>query len=264
MRVLAFFLVMMILSLSCDAFSPSWTTTTRATTKWTPLRMGGYYNEPGTPLDQSDTHMIFGVRCLETTITVKGLTIVALRPEEEGLLGDDDDDPVRAMVQYLQQEHDTIDLNGKTVVEVGASAVSLAACWALGASSVVVCPPDDQRLRIFEHAKAFLNPNHDSPSSCNLTVATLTNNLPLPPADVVFVTLSGNGDDDEDYSSVVLDRVREALDQNARVILPSALLLVRALSNNDYDFKEIADYGILDILPQKDTTLNKEQSSTGP
>jgi hypothetical protein len=116
----------------------------------TRLSMGGYYSEPESSPDDSQTHMIFGVRCVEEFLDLGDISIVALRPT------DDDTTDGRFLVQYLSSK--SRDLQGKTVLELGASAVSLA-CARLGAAKVTCSNRDEKRLRILEHAHLFMNPS---------------------------------------------------------------------------------------------------------
>jgi hypothetical protein len=123
---------------------------TAAFTIDTRLSMGGYYSEPESSPDASQTHMIFGVRCIEEQLDLGDTSIVALRP------ADDDTTDGRFLVRYLSSK--SRDLHGKTVLELGASAVSLA-CARLGAAEVTCCDMDETRLRILEHAHLFMNPS---------------------------------------------------------------------------------------------------------
>jgi hypothetical protein len=122
---------------------------TAAFTIGTRLSMGGYYSEPESSPDDSQTHMIFGVRCVEEKLDLGDISIVALRPMDA-----DDTTDGRFLVQYLSSKSG--DLQGKTVLELGASAVSLA-CARLGAAEVTCCDMDETRLRILEHAHLFMN-----------------------------------------------------------------------------------------------------------
>ena len=123
---------------------------TAAFTIGTQLSMGGYYSEPELSPDDSQTHMIFGVRCVEERLDLGDISIVALRPT------DDDTTASRFLVQHLSSK--SCDLHGKTVLELGASAVSLA-CARLGAAEVTCCDMDETKLRILEHAHLFMNPS---------------------------------------------------------------------------------------------------------
>jgi len=172
-------------------------TTSSSTT--TALFMGGYYSEPESTSinDQTQTHMVFGVRCREVRTRVHGETIVGLQPEESndnaenGEVDDEiSDQDMEALIQHLASSA----LQGKHVLEVGASScLSLAACLALGASSVTVCHPDPQRLRLIEHALLLLNHddnrnNNNNNHPCSFQTQLLQADTPLPQADIVVVT----------------------------------------------------------------------------
>ena len=121
------------------------------------LRMGGYYVEPEStrPATGQGQHMIFGIRCIEETLVVDPtLQLKNLLPvsEDEGRSTEGSDKASR-LLQYLF--HD-VDLKNKSVVEIGATGVSIAAL-AWGATSVVVCHPDSDRLKLWEHSVKFFN-----------------------------------------------------------------------------------------------------------
>jgi hypothetical protein len=180
---------------------------------WT-LQMGGYnqyYAESeseegsddfqqeigGRTIDRSKTHMIFGVRCIETkheisilatattSITTTETTVVGLQPlndlEDDGsdstICNDDfgEGKILSILLDHLLSEHQSDVLQifpGDDdivfeLVEVGADPiVSLAAVKLLSGGSsggsridrrVVVRHPDEQRLRVLEHAHLYFN-----------------------------------------------------------------------------------------------------------
>ena len=120
--------------------------------------MGGYYADPGAPLDQSNTHMVFGQRCLETKVLLNEKSAVLwLQPlKEEGDEVKVEVDHGPLLTLYFMEQPQPV-IQGCSVVEVGASSFSLAALFTLNAKSVVVCNPDETRLRIIQHTQEFLN-----------------------------------------------------------------------------------------------------------
>lgn len=229
------------------------------------LRMGGYYNDPAIPVDQSKTHMIFGVRCLETkttiatptvggvdndSITGKTTTIVGLQPitEEDTVI----QEYGPAMIEFLQKDWITNNNDDHTkfmrLLEVGASSTSLAASRVIPGifSSITVCHTDEQRLRILEHAQLYFNP---APASGQLPIQTqlIQPDDPLPEADLIVFTM-GAGD-----SADVLDRWLEeamAMPGPPRMLVPSDLMSSeqqQQLSRYAYQKDEV--YGITEIMP---------------
>ena len=51
------------------------------------LQMGGYYNEPEDLIDQSQTHMVFGLRCIETSVVASSESGDMLSPKVVGVRG---------------------------------------------------------------------------------------------------------------------------------------------------------------------------------
>lgn len=187
------------------------------------LAMGGYYNEPDVEIDQSETHMIFGVRCVETVTLAKGKRVVGLQPIDA-----DELEYGPAIVQYLESQG--IEWKDANVLEVGASSAGLA--LAREAASVVVCHPDPRRLQILEHANLFLN----SPGKFETRAISSEQALPSP-VDIIIFTMAD------------LDRLTEtiSLEGTPQILVPGDLLLPVQLEN--YRYKE-AD-GILEILEKR-------------
>jgi hypothetical protein len=129
------------------------------------LEMGGYYSEPedtsGGLLDRQNRHMLFGLPCVEERFVVNSIPITNLVPLEQEEDEETNYTPTKTttsteqLVQYIQSNK--VDVTNKSVLEIGSSAVSLAAVLALGASSVVVCHPDPAQLQIWEHGYRFFN-----------------------------------------------------------------------------------------------------------
>ncbi len=130
----------------------------------TKFGMGGYYSEPDAPhLTNLQQHLIFGRACVEDTITLNSsLTITNLMPAHDN----DQGSTPEPLLRYLQSH---VTVKGKAVVEVGASGIAIAAAIALGAASVVVCHPDLERLRIWEHGLKYFN----SPASSDVVPSEL-------------------------------------------------------------------------------------------
>lgn len=202
--------------------------------------MGGYYADPKIPVDQSQTHMIFGIRCIETitpiaplvgTPDTKEKSIVSLQPIacDEKVIHEYGP----AMIQFLGDQN--IDWNGKHILEVGASSTSLAACHVLDAVglSITVCHPREQRLRILEHAQQFLN----GPAKHDLQSQILHKNDPLPKADVFVFTAM------EEVS-----RIGEAvvMPGSPRIFVPSHLIPAEELKR--YEYREDTVNGVTEIL----------------
>ena len=236
----------------------AWGTAHRPNTKtWrttvTTIRrdMGGYYADPDVPVDQSNTHMIFGARCVEThtpiTTTIgddnnqrrEEMTIVNVQPVSH------DDTVVHeygpAMIQRLlnNNNNNNMDWHDQRLLEVGASSTCLAACRVLPDSArsiITVCHPDEPRLKMLEHAHQFFNP----PGRHQLHTMVLPNdNEPLPEADIVVVTL-------EDDSLVKRLEQALALPGPPRIFVPSQLLSPEQLRH--YRYQEDTMNGVTEIL----------------
>lgn len=132
--------------------------------------MGGYYSEPNSSSDsqedQSQTQMVFGVRCLEFRVNDLPLisdddgSLVVLQPTTAG-----DGSSVANtanLARYLLGGNGAM-IQEKTVLELGSGIVSLALARG-GAARVLVCHEDETRLRIAEHAHCFWN---DPSEGCN-------------------------------------------------------------------------------------------------
>lgn len=125
--------------------------------------MRGYYSDPQVPLDEENTRMVIGVKCQESNIYVNDKTIAHLLPVQEGLYNNNCQTPQvevdlgPLVIPYLMSELPEKMIRGRSVLEVGASSTALTALLALGASSVTVCHPDPERLRILEHSRQRLN-----------------------------------------------------------------------------------------------------------
>ncbi|CAB9516772.1 expressed unknown protein [Seminavis robusta] len=208
-----------------EAFSlfPSAATTSSS------LSMGGYYADPEVPLDQSNTHMVFGQRCLETKVAVtEETTLVWLQPTNTN---DDDAGQVEVdhgplLVQHLLHSLSFNNNNqGCSVLEIGASSFSLAALLALDASFVVVCHPQEQRLRIVDHTRQFLNPELQQQSSKgSFQTEVLQPGIPLPKADVIV------------FTTTAWDRLEEAVSSDPMVVLvPLSIISQDQLQNYEYE-----------------------------
>lgn len=125
--------------------------------------MGGYYTEPDSNDSQltKQQHMIFGVPCMEETIVVakdnddEAMTIINLTPVKEYInsFNEEASSSTKLLLQYIQNKQ--LELKDKTIVEVGCSAISMAAAMAWGARSVTICHADADRLRLWFHAYQF-------------------------------------------------------------------------------------------------------------
>jgi len=138
------------------------TTTTTNRNRRTSLRMGGYEFYAG-PEYATETipkkHTLFGIPCVEESFVLGPSTsrtsISNLVPiKEEGMSN------THALVQYLVENQ--IDLQGKSILEVGTSGISTVAATFFGPSSLTVAHFDPQRLHIWEHGYWFLN----KPTAC--------------------------------------------------------------------------------------------------
>ena len=201
--------------------------------------MGGYYADPEIPVDQSQTHMIFGIRCVETITPIAQLvgiqnekrnSIVCLQPIT-------DDEKVHeygpVMIQFLSEQN--IDWKNKHILEIGTSSTSLTACHVLDAVglSVTVCHPSEQRLRILEHAQQFFN----APAKHNLKTQILHENDSLPKADVFVFTAT------EELSRI---GEAEAMLESSRIFVPSNLIPAEEL--RQYEYREDTTNGVIEIL----------------
>jgi hypothetical protein len=164
-------------------------------------RMGGYYNEPGDTIDQSKTHMIFGVRCVEDIIFCsRNTSVTNLRPaplvveaaddgdkdkdkddddekkekkEKEEETDDTDSASQQRLVAYLLTPDEGDDvyskpvLKDKRLVQIGTGATALACAQYGGCSSVVVVDDDEVRLKIYQHAYETLNNNNNNDDDNN-------------------------------------------------------------------------------------------------
>lgn len=132
--------------------------------------MGGYYAEPESTLSPSSgRHMIFGIPCIEETLVLGSAlqlkNLVPISDEEEGRGTTGSASPTSPILfQYLLNH---VDFRNKAMVEIGATGVSIAAALAWGAASVVVCHPDPDRLRLWEHSLQFFN-ERPLPRSCQV------------------------------------------------------------------------------------------------
>lgn len=147
----------------------------------TTLCMGGYYAEPdapqstatgkGTGTRSRQQHMIFGIPCIEETFVFhSSLKITNLLPDNQQSDHDNEQhdclqmSTTQHLLRYLQAN---INFKDKSVVEVGASAVSIAAAVAFEAAAVTLYHPDAELLRIWEHSLRYFN----APSSCTITTS---------------------------------------------------------------------------------------------
>ena len=135
-------------------------TTTRK--RRTCLQMGGYEFYAG-PEYATETipkkHTLFGIPCVEESFVLGPWTsrtsISNLVPiKEEGT------SVTPALVQYLMENQ--IELQGKSILEVGASGISTIVATLFGPSSLTVAHFDPQRLHIWQHGYWFLN----KPTTC--------------------------------------------------------------------------------------------------
>ena len=209
------------------------------------LGMGGYYADPDVPVDQSQTHMIFGIRCIET------ITPIAMTPTPGGTTQDDkgnfvvslqpvaEDDKVvheygPTVLQFLNEQE--IDWKDKHFVEVGASSTGLALCHLLLDTvrfSATVCHPDEQRLRILEHAEQFFN----APAKHSLQRHILKQDIPLPQGNFFVFTVSEE-----------LNRIKEVLAMPGppRIFVPT--ILISAAQLEQYEYQEDTVHGVIEIL----------------
>jgi hypothetical protein len=264
------------------------------------LKMGGYYAEAeseegseepkeeigGRKIDRSKTHMIFGVRCIETkhkvsvaTSASASTTVVGLQPlndleeqssdgticnddVEEGktlsivldhLLSENPSDGRSNVIQIVpsgddDDDHDPHHHAAFELVEVGADPiVSLAAARLLSEStgskridrSVVVRHPNEQRLRVLEHAHMFFNERTKN-NPCSFRTEPLQDNEPLvgwPPASAHSIS---NANCVVLFTSpaLVSSRLDEAvtgiLAPRVRVLVPSAIISPTQLEGFEY------------------------------
>lgn len=169
--------------------------------------MGGYYNEPNGSKDQSDTHMLFGVRCLEEQIDCNpNPPIVALRPIDE-----ESNTPAisnQGVVSFLlsgkedtAEEYGAPDLAEKVIVQIGTGGAALVMARYSGASKVIVLDKDETRLQILEHAHQVLNPSGPTYVACPLETRVVESTDDLPKADIIILD-----SDDEDWITVALEQ----------------------------------------------------------
>ena len=121
--------------------------------------MGGYYAEAESA--RPAPHMIFGIPCIEETLLAgPALQLKNLVPVSEDDRSSAGPDTPSLLFQYLLHH---VDMRNKSVVEIGATCVSIAAALVWGATSVVVCHPDPDRLRLWEHSLQFFNEKPSRP-----------------------------------------------------------------------------------------------------
>ncbi|KAL3924531.1 MAG: hypothetical protein SGARI_006017, partial [Bacillariaceae sp.] len=216
---------------------------------------GGYelFSDPTAALDKSQTHMLFGTRCQEVpTQLVDERILVGLRP----LVAEGSNNYGQALVNCVSSSsHADSLIQDKVVVELGTSTFSLAA-RAMGAAEVVVCHPDEARLRQVEYAHAFLNNDvllGSGNTDCNgATVSTtfstklLRPGEPLPNAvgsgdsSTIIVALTMSEDEHDDPSFSCWDLITEAFQvwQPRYVLIPSPLVPESQLSTFQEQYTE--------------------------
>lgn len=224
----------------------------------TALTMGGYYSEPDNTVDQSQTHMVFGLRCRETTIQVwlngapqgppQGRCIVVrgLQPNDEFEYG-------QAMIDHLVVRRGNTALGDSgaipnwsrcRLVEMGTSSTALAAHHGLNMASVTQLHPDPARINVIEYAHLFLDNPPTAMRDCEWQANVLNPQEALPfdaisDADLIIITTAD-----------VLDRLGEAVhamnsaNKYCRIVVPSHLLSPAELQS--YRYTEF-DNGIVEI-----------------
>mmetsp|Transcript_61790 Transcript_61790/g.93318 ORF Transcript_61790/g.93318 Transcript_61790/m.93318 type:complete len:261 (-) Transcript_61790:14-796(-) len=225
---------------------PSLSTSTTKTISSSLLHMGGYYSEPKEDnsssmiYNNSNTHMIFGVRCVEDIIYCSPTTntsfVTNLRPINDdendsnttsnNLTRETDTDPraQQRLVAYLMTPDEQQDvyakpvLKGARVVQIGIGAVALACACYGDCESIVVVDDDEMRLKIYRHAYDLLvlkekNTNdNDGTTPCPLETMFLEPKDALPKADVIILST-----EDEEWIAAALDsnRTRTCLFEGA-------------------------------------------------
>ena len=209
----------------------------------------------GRIIDRSKTHMIFGVRCVENTHDISVPTVseetkvVGLQPLEDledesssdGIICTDDIDEGKTLsilLGHLLGECQSKTDDDFELMEVGADPiVSIAASKLLSGGRVVVCHPDEQRLRVLEHANMFFN-ERPKDKKCDFETTAL-------PADSSFVWLTESPNCDRvilfTSPSLVESRLEEAMAGVAksehppcRVLVPSVIVSPQQLEQYEY------------------------------
>lgn len=204
----------------------------------------------GRKIDRSKTHMIFGVRCIETTHEVpEEIKVVGLQPlsdleddaTSDGIICTDDVEEGKSLstlISHLLTESQSKSDDSFELVEVGADPiVAIAASKLMSGGRVLVCHPDEQRLRVLEHAHMFFN-ERSKENPCTFQTAAL-------PTDSSFVWLMDSSNSDRvilfTSPSLVASRLEEAIaglkaseKPSCRVLVPSAILSAEQLEEYDY------------------------------
>lgn len=220
----------------------------------------------GRKIDRSKTHMIFGIRCVETNHKLSIATedqgtsesaVVGLQPlndlEDEasdGMICIDDMDggnTFSAILGYLRSTIPPED-NDLEVLEIGADPVVSIAVSKLLGGTVVVRHPDEQRLRVLEHAQLYFNEGSKKSPACFQTKA-LQDDEPLtihPSCSVALFT----------SPELVSARLGEAVGaEGCRVLVPSNMVSAEQLEG--YDYRDVASLendtedNLLEILSSK-------------
>ena len=216
----------------------------------------------GRKIDRSKTHMIFGVRCVETNHKLSIATedqatsesaVVGLQPlndlEDEasdGMICIDDMDGGNTLSAILGYLRSTISSDDE-LLEIGADPVVSIALSKLVGATVVVQHPDEQRLRVLEHAHLYFNEGSKKSPACFQTKA-LQDDEPLtihPSCSVVLFT----------SPELVSTRLGEAVGaEGCRVLVPSNMVSAKQLEG--YDYRDVASLentedSLLEILSSK-------------
>ena len=90
--------------------------------------MGGYYNEPEDAIDQSQTHMVFGLRCIETAIVASTTseTNDNKSPKEVGVRGLQpvgEEEYGQLMINHLLSQRRISSSSSTSSMSVGAGAI---------------------------------------------------------------------------------------------------------------------------------------------
>jgi len=204
----------------------------------------------GRKIDRSKTHMIFGVRCIETTHEIPEETkVVGLQPlsdleddeTSDGIICTDDVEEGKSLstlIGHLLSESQSKSDESFELVEVGADpVVSIAASKLMSGGRVLVCHPDEQRLRVLEHAHMFFN-ERSKENQCTFQTTAL-------PIDSSFVWLTDSSNSDRiilfTSQSLVASRLEEAIaglsesgNPSCRVLVPSAVVSAEQLEKYEY------------------------------
>ena len=211
----------------------------------------------GRKINRSKTHMIFGIRCIETnhevSVTVDTATkttVVGLQPlsdlqekSSDGTICTEDiidrGETLSLFLDHLCSEVQSEGGNGNAfeLIEIGADPiVSLAASKMFRGvdQRIVVRHPDEQRLRVLEHAHLYFNErsNENPPSFQTKSLQTdesLTKDEFSNGHCVVLFT----------SPKLVLSRLEEIMatfagEESCRVLVPSAIISPQQLETYEY------------------------------